>query len=82
MATITETITVSGEQLVSTVKRLASESAVQRLRIRNADGEQLIDVPLAAGVAGVLILPVLAAVGAIAAVVSDVTIDIERESDD
>ena len=79
MGTVTETITVTGDKLVSTVKDLAKETKVHRIRLRNSDGDELIDIPVAAGIAGVVILPVLAAVGAIAAVVSDVTIGVARE---
>jgi hypothetical protein len=80
--TITERVTVAGGELVDFVKRLIADGNVRRLIIRRPSGEALIEVPLTAGVAvgGALTLlaPVIAAIGAIAALLAKFEVDIER----
>jgi hypothetical protein len=77
----TEEITVSGEKLVSTIKELVHQGNIRRITIKNKDGKSLIEVPLSLGVVGILLLPTLAALGAIAALVTECTIVIERIED-
>jgi hypothetical protein len=83
-ATWTEEVEISGATLVETVKRLVAEGNVRRLIIKKPDGESLIEIPLTAGVAiggaMVLIAPVLAAIGALAALLTKVRIVIVRAS--
>lgn len=78
-----EEIEVAGEKLVEEVKRLAAEGKASRLRILEPDGDIAVDVPLTVGaVAGgavVLAAPVLAIVGALAAFVTKVKIEVVRE---
>ena len=74
----TEEITINGDQLISTVKSLIREGNIRRMSVRNRDGETLIEIPLTLGVVGALLLPTLAALGAIAALVTDCTIVVER----
>lgn len=74
----TEEISISGEKLVSTVKDLVHQGNIRRMTVKNRDGESLIEIPLTAGVVGILLLPTLAALGAIAALVTECTIAIER----
>jgi hypothetical protein len=76
-----ETIEVEGDSLLHKVKEVVSEGNVRRIRILNGEDEELIDVPLSVGVVGVLLLPVWAAIGAIAALVTDAKIEIERDAD-
>ncbi len=72
-----ETIKVEGGQLIDRIKQLIHEGNVRRITIRQ--GEQTIaEFPLTIGVIGVLMAPVLAAVGALAALLSDCTIEVER----
>ena len=72
-----ETIKVEGSQLIDRIKQLIHEGNVRRITIRQ--GEQTIaEFPLTIGVIGVLVAPVLAAVGALAALLSDCTIEVER----
>ena len=79
----TEKIEVDGPSLIDKVKELANESRVKRLRIIEPDGDVAVDIPLTVGaIAGgavVLAAPALAAIGAIAALVSKVRIEIIRE---
>ena len=79
--THTETIEVSGDDLVAKVKEIVREGNVRRIVIKNEEGEQVIEIPLTVGVVGALLLPALAAVGAVAALLSKCTIEVEREEE-
>jgi len=74
-----ETFELKGEDLVKKVKELIHEGNVRRIIIKNKEGKTLIEFPLTFGVVGALIAPVLAAVGAVAALVSECSITVERE---
>jgi hypothetical protein len=74
----TEEFRVSGDALLAQVKELVREGNIRRIVIKNEDGRTLIDIPLTAGVVGVLVAPQLAALGAIAALVSRGTIVVEK----
>jgi hypothetical protein len=81
--TFVETIEVTGSQLVERIKELVKESNTRRVIIRTTDGEELMTMPLTFGVvAGGLITlaaPLLAALGALAALVSRVKLEVIRE---
>jgi hypothetical protein len=79
--TFTEEIKTTGEQLLAKVKELVREGNVRRIIVKNEEGKTLIEIPLTLGVVGALLLPVAAAVGAIAALVADCTIVVERVED-
>lgn len=79
--THTETIEVAGDDLVAKIKEIVHEGNVRRIIIKNEEGEQLIEVPLTIGVVGALLLPALAAIGAVAALVAKCTIEVERETE-
>jgi hypothetical protein len=83
--TWTEEIEVAGGQLVERVKRLVAEGNVRRLRVRGADGSLIIEIPLTvgalAGGAVVLAAPVLAVLGALAALVASARIEIVRDDE-
>ena len=74
----TEEHRVTGDELLAKVKELVHEGNVRRITIKKADGDTLIEIPLTLGVVGAVLLPVLAAVGAIAALVADCTIVVEK----
>ena len=76
---MTEEHRVPGENLVRKIKEIIREGNVRRISIRNEDGKELIEVPLSIGVVGTLMLPAWAAIGAIAALVSNCSIVVERE---
>lgn len=84
--TTTEETVVSGDNLLDAVKGLIHEGNVRRVILKREDGSTLLQIPLTAGltvgVLAVAMTPVLVAVGAIAAVVTQVTLVIERESDE
>ncbi len=77
-----EEIKVAGGNLKAKLKELIHEGNVRRIVIRNPEGRTLIDIPLAAGVAGAVLLPFWAAVGTIAAVATDYTIGVVRDPGD
>lgn len=74
----TETIEVSGDELLGKVKEIVREGNVRRIIIRDDEGKKLLEVPLTIGVVGAVLLPVWAAVGALAALLADCTIEIEK----
>lgn len=74
----TEQFDLKGEDVLAKIKELVREGNVRRITIKNAEGDVLLEVPLTVGVVGALLLPVWAAIGAVAAVVTDCTIAIER----
>lgn len=75
----TEEFKVTGEALLGAVKQLIHEGNIRRIIIKNDEGKTLIEIPLTFGVVGALLLPTLAAIGAIAALVTDCTIVVEKE---
>jgi Domain of unknown function (DUF4342) len=80
--TWTENIEIAGSELVDRTKELIAEGNVRRLIIRTPDDEKLLEVPLTAGVvvggAFTLLAPVLAALGAMAALLARVKVEIVR----
>jgi len=74
----TEEYQVSGDMLVAKIKELVREGNIRRVIIKNEEGRTLIDVPLTLGVVGVLVAPQLAALGAIAALITHGTIIVEK----
>ncbi len=76
-----EEFTVSGEELLKKVKELIEEGSVRRIVIKNKEGKTLLEVPLTIGVVGAVLAPVLAAVGAAAALLTECTIVVVREEE-
>ena len=82
MATITkESIKIQGEKLVNKVKELVKEGNVRKISIHEKDGRELMSFPLSLGVVGAVFAPVLAAVGALAALIGECSITVEREEE-
>ena len=75
-----ESYQVKGEELLKKIKELVREGNVRIITITNKDGKVLVVFPLTIGVIGAVLVPVLAAVGAIAALVTECTISVERDS--
>jgi Domain of unknown function (DUF4342) len=69
---------VRGERIVEKLKELFHEGNVRHVVIKNEDGRKLIEIPVTVGVAGALLVPVWAAVGALAALVAHCSIEVER----
>lgn len=73
-------IKVKGEQLLGKVKELVKEGNVRKITIKDKNGNTIIEFPLTIGVLGAVLAPFLAAVGAIAALVTECTISVERKA--
>lgn len=73
-----EEFRVTGEAVVAKVKELVREGNIRRIILKNEQGEVLIEIPLTLGVVGALLLPVWAAIGAIAAMAANLTVVVER----
>ncbi len=74
----TEEFQVSGDKLVAKIKELVHEGNIRRIIIKNEEGRVMIDLPLTIGVVGVLLAPQLAAIGALAALLTKGTIVVEK----
>jgi hypothetical protein len=76
----TEEFHVNGEELLARIKNLVHEGNIRRIIIKDKDGKILIEFPLTFGVVGLVLAPTLAAIGAIAALVTEATIVVEKEA--
>ena len=74
----TEEFQVSGDVLLTKVKELVHEGNIRRVMIKNEEGKTLIEIPLTLGVIGAVLLPVWAAIGAIAALAVNYRIVVEK----
>jgi hypothetical protein len=74
----TEEFHVNGEQLLAKIKELIHAGNIRRIIIKNKDGKTVMEIPLTVGVVGAVLAPTLAAVGAIAALVSEATVVVEK----
>ena len=77
-ATREEEYTVTGDGLIAKIKELVHEGNIRRVIIKNEEGRTLIEVPLTLGVVGAILLPAWAAIGAVAALVTNCTLVVER----
>ena len=76
-----EEFKVDGEDLLKKVKSLIAEGNIRRISIRNEEGKHVLDIPLTVGVVGAVLVPTLAAVGAVAALLTECTVVVERRED-
>lgn len=74
----TEEHKIKGESLISKIKELVHQGNIRRIIIKNDEGRTLIEIPLTLGVVGIALAPVWAALGAIAALVADLTVVVEK----
>jgi CBS domain-containing protein len=77
--TTKETFTLHGENLLKKVKELIAEGNIRKITITDKEGKELMSIPLTLGVVGAIFAPVLAGVGAIAAVIGECSITVERD---
>jgi hypothetical protein len=73
-----EEFKLDGSQVVAKIKELIHAGNIRRIILKNEEGKTLIEIPLTLGVVGAALLPVLAAVGAIAALAASMTIVVEK----
>jgi len=76
-----EAYKVRGEKIVEKIKELIHKGNVRHVVIKHDDGRTLIEFPVTVGVAGAVLAPVWAAVGALAALVTNCSIEVEREEE-
>lgn len=74
----TEEFHVNGEELLGKIKGLVHEGNIRRIIIKNKEGAVVMEIPLTFGVVGALLAPSLAAVGAIAALLTEATVVVEK----
>jgi hypothetical protein len=74
----TEEFSVNGDEILAKVKELIREGNIRRVIIKDKTGRILVEFPLTIGVVGAALAPVLVAVGAVAALVSEATIVVEK----
>ena len=75
----TEEFKVNGEDLLKKVKEIIAEGNARKITVKSKEGKSIVELPLTIGVVGAALAPLLAAVGAIAALVTECTIIVERE---
>jgi hypothetical protein len=74
----TEEFRVNGEELIAKIKQLIHEGNIRRIIIKDKDGKVMLEFPLTFGVVGAVLAPTLAAVGAVAALIGEATIVVEK----
>ena len=76
----TEEFKIDGKELLEKVKQLIHEGNIRRMIIKNEEGNTVMELPLTIGAIGIVVAPALAAVGAVAAMLSKCTLVVERKS--
>lgn len=74
----TEEFRVNGEDLIGRIKNLITEGNIRRVIIKDKEGKVVFEIPLTFGVVGALLAPQLAAIGAIAALLTEATVVVEK----
>jgi hypothetical protein len=74
-----ESFKISGEDLLNKIKDFIAEGNVRKITIHNKDGREVMSFPLTVGVVGAVLAPLLAAIGALAALIGECTITVERD---
>ena len=74
----TEEFRVEGEKLLTKIKELIHEGNIRRISIKDKEGKTVMEIPVTLGVVGILIAPQLAAIGAIAALLTEATVVVEK----
>ena len=75
----TESFRVSGEDLLKKVKKLIHQGNIRQISIEDKQGKVILIIPLTIGVVGAVLAPPLAAIGALAALLTECTIRVERQ---
>jgi uncharacterized protein DUF4342 len=73
-----EEFNVNGEELLGRIKKLIHEGNIRRIIIKDKEGKTVMEIPMTIGVVGVLLAPQLAAIGAIAALITEATVVVEK----
>ena len=78
-STTKESFKINGENLLKKIKELIEEGNITKVTIHDKSGKELMSFPLTIGVVGTVFAPVLAAIGAFAAIIGECAITVERE---
>ncbi|MBM3124280.1 MAG: DUF4342 domain-containing protein [Chloroflexi bacterium] len=76
----TEEFRIEGEKLIAKIRELIHEGNIRRIIIKDKEGKTLMEIPMTFGVVGALLAPQLAAIGAIAALLSEATVVVEKSN--
>ena len=76
----TEEFKVEGEKLIAKIKELIHEGNIRKIIIKDKEGKTVMEIPMTFGIVGVLLAPQLAAIGAVAALLTEATIVVEKNS--
>ena len=76
----TEEFRIDGEKLIAKIKELIHEGNIRRIIIKDKEGKTQMEIPMSFGVVGALLAPQLAAIGAIAAMLSEATVVVEKSN--
>ena len=76
-----EEFKVEGDNILNKLKEILHQGNIRRIFLKGEDGKTFLEIPLTVGVVGALIVPVWAAIGAAAALVSKMTIVVEKTED-
>ena len=74
----TEEFTINGEDLIAKIKEIIKQGNAKKITVKDKEGNEIISFPVTVGVAGLVLAPVFAAIGAVAALATECTIVIER----
>jgi len=77
-----ESFKVTGEELLEKVKEIVKEGNARRIIIKNEEDEVVVEFPMTVGAIGIVLAPLFAAVGALAALVSNCTIEVEKKGEE
>jgi len=72
---------VKGEDLLAKIKELIHQGNISRIIIKNEEGKVYLEIPVTVGLIGALLLPVLAAIGALAALAANFTIEVIKKEE-
>jgi hypothetical protein len=82
MSNTKEEFKLNGSELIEKIKELIHQGNIRRIVLKTDEGKTLIEIPLTLGVVGAALMPILAAVGAIAALVAKLTLVVEKDDDE
>ena len=74
----TEEFKVEGEKLIAKIKELIHEGNIRKIIIKDKEGKTVMEIPMTFGIVGALLAPQLAAIGAVAALLTEATIVVEK----
>ena len=74
----TEEFKVEGEKLLAKIKELIHEGNIRKIIIKDKEGKTVMEIPMTFGIVGVLLAPQLAAIGAVAALLTEATVVVEK----